>query len=126
MTTSGSTSMVNTVPTVLSVGTPQGVQRGLVPLPYTVADDQSDLVDVEVHYMLDAISGWKPATPAQTSAPTQGLATSPTGKSYSFLWDAYSDLGPVTKPAVIVRGRARDAAGVSVARVTGSFAVDNR
>jgi hypothetical protein len=98
----------------------------LVPIPFTVADDQSDLVDVEVHYMLDAISGWKTATPAQVSVSTQGVATSPTGLSYQFVWDAYSDLGPVTKPAVIVRVRARDAAGVSVARVTGSFSVDNR
>lgn len=116
----------NTPPVVASVGSPVGAQRGPVAIPCTIQDGQSDPVRLEVHYMVDASIGWVPARIHATSAPVTGVTTSPAGTPHTVVWDSLADLGPVHRPAVIVRVVARDAGGASVGRVTASFAVDNR
>jgi hypothetical protein len=102
------------------------MQRHAVTLPYTVRDDQSDRVTVIAEYMLDAISGWQPATLHSSSSPVSSVATSTTGITYSFVWDSLADLGSGLTSAVIFRIGARDATGTDSGRVCGNFQVDNR
>lgn len=115
----------NSPPDVLSVGTPASPQAALVTIPYTVADPEADAVTIEVRYMLSALTGWQTCTAHLTSDPTANVATSVTGRSYTFVWDARADLGFVLTSAVIVQVRARDAV-LGPGRTTGSFRVDTR
>jgi IPT/TIG domain-containing protein len=117
----------NAVPDVLNVGSPSGTQGAQIVIPFTVADRESDVVEVQVRYMRSALHGWQVASPHSTSGSMQGLQTSASGQAYRFVWDARRDLGALRLTSMIVQVRARDASGVwSVARTTQSFGIDTR
>lgn len=117
----------NAIPDVLNVGSPSGTQGALITIPFTVADREGDVVEVQVRYMRSALHGWQVATPHSSSGALQGIQASPGGQAFRFVWDARRDLGALRLTSMIVQVRARDASGVwSVARTTQSFGIDTR
>lgn len=64
---------------------------GRVRIDYTVRDDGSRPIDVLFQYSVDGQS-WSNATEGDGDSGSTNLASSPTGSSYFFHWDAYQDL----------------------------------
>ncbi|MCR4316472.1 MAG: FG-GAP-like repeat-containing protein [Planctomycetes bacterium] len=108
----------------VSGAAPSGTISGNVTVSYTVTDNESDYVNVDVHYSKDAGANWSECTPTLASGGTQGLIP---GSSfvYTFVWDAKNDLGPKLQTGVLIRFTPADAYNSGTAFVSGSFAVDN-
>lgn len=64
---------------------------GRVRIDYTVQDKNSRLIDVIPEYSIDGQT-WSPMSEGDGASGVQDLASSPTGESYFFFWDAFSDL----------------------------------
>ncbi|MBL4846679.1 MAG: hypothetical protein JKY65_14245 [Planctomycetes bacterium] len=119
------TTTANAAPVMVSISTPRAAQSGAIGFPYTVSDGESDPVEIEAFYMLDAVSGYKRATIHVTSDPVLNVATDPNGQRYLLVWDSAADTGAVQNQPVVFQLRARDATGISFGRASGSFRVTN-
>ncbi len=64
---------------------------GRVQLDYTVRDSGSRPIDVFGEYSVDG-DAWSPMTQGDGDDGSEQLASSPAGTSYTFYWDAFSDL----------------------------------
>jgi hypothetical protein len=119
------TTTANAAPVLGSISTPSAAQTGTVTFFYDVSDAESDTVTIEAYYMLDAVSGFQPATLHVTSAPTQNLTTNPSGLRYRLVWDSAADTGAVSNQPVVFQIRPRDATGIGFGRTSGSFRLTN-
>jgi hypothetical protein len=78
-------------PAYASITTPKGINYGTIQINYTLYDAENDPVKVEFQYSIDD-SQWKNAV-QWTGKPGDDLnnmATSPSGKKFSFYWDTSS------------------------------------
>lgn len=96
--------------------------RGVVPVAFLLAQEQSLSADVKVEYSVGG-GPFNPATPAPTSGGTQGLVTSPIGMSHTFAWDSARD-EPFVAGALTVR-ITPSVGGVQGAAVTTTSALSN-
>ncbi len=72
--------------------TGSGVQSGnAIPVEHALSDRKSRPVDAAVELRLDENDPFQPATPAPGSDPLAGVATSPAGEPYLFLWNSVAD-----------------------------------
>jgi hypothetical protein len=79
----------NGAPSV-TVDTPTGIQIGNVKINYKLTDTESDCCSIIVEYSLDN-GAWHEATMAAAGDGKENLASSPSGVSHDFFWDAVSD-----------------------------------
>ena len=117
-------------PPKVTLTTPSTTQCGNVNIGYTLTDADSQSCDIVPEYSVDGGKTWKMATPGPGGDGTKGLASSPGGSSYTFVWSSNNDIlspsGSNNASSSNVEFRispyytAPGAAGT-----TGSFAVDN-
>jgi hypothetical protein len=88
-----------TSPPQVVLTTPSGRLRHMIPIFYTLHDFQGDRASVQVQFSRDqGHLNWKDATPGPGGDPTSDLATSPSGRTYTFVWDSLRDLGALNFP----------------------------
>jgi hypothetical protein len=83
---------VHLVPPTVAVKTPSSAQHGYVNIGYTLTDADSEACDLLVQYSMDGGATWKKATPGPGGNGTTGLASSPSGSSYTFVWSSGKDI----------------------------------
>lgn len=108
-----------------AVASPKNQQTGDVSIAYTLADTDSDTVDIAVHYSLDGGTSWHPAAPGSGGDGTTGLSVSPGGQTHWFVWNSVADLPGSYNATVIVRIQPIDVNGVGTEDCTDAFAVVN-
>lgn len=125
-TTSGGGS-ANTPPVIASVGTPSGVQSGLVQFIFAIKDAESDSCNLVVEYTKDGGGNWFAATPGTGSVALLGLATTDSGVVYTFVWDSTADSVGISAEefGVQIRIRAYDGTDYGEFARSGVFTVDN-
>jgi hypothetical protein len=118
-----------TAPAVI-LSAPSNASNGTASIGYTLIDQDSNPCNIEVQYSVNG-GPWQAATEA-TGAPgddgSTGLASSPTGVPYMFVWDTATDLGNNTdNPSVQVRIIPEDSTELTFgeSEASGSFAVNN-
>ena len=72
--------------------TPSTTQRGNVNIGYVLTDADSETCNIVVKYSVDGGATWKTATPGPGGDGTKGLASSPSGSAYTFVWSSGNDL----------------------------------
>ncbi|MDA0770431.1 MAG: phage tail protein [Chloroflexi bacterium] len=99
----------NESPTVAILSSVEDVEGSPVVLDYRLSDSTGDSVSVEVAYSLDSGRSFRNASPTSRLAITRNLATSASGKDYSFTWNSGLDLGDKSFDGVLVRITPSDA-----------------
>src|SRR5207248_3170079 len=69
-----------------------------IPIPYILVDGASSALDVDVTWVASGSTTSSPAARASGSEGTTGLASSPSGASHVFTWDADADLRNLVAP----------------------------
>jgi hypothetical protein len=115
-------------PGVLTVTlrTPAGVQKGIVPIGYTLIDPTGTTCTIAVEYSINGGVAYQPATAATGGDGTAALVSSPGGVPHTFTWNSLAD-GVATGAADSnVRLRITPtAAAPGSASATSNFTVDN-
>ncbi len=112
----------NTSPRVLATIPTTGT-NGVLPVPFTLIDAESDPATVAVAVSLDATT-FRTATPVAGAPLLAGLSSEPGGLPYTFLWSSAEDLGAMDVPAVWLRFTASDA-DQGAATLLGPFPLKN-
>ncbi|MCR9248295.1 MAG: hypothetical protein NXI31_24975 [bacterium] len=83
---------------------------GHVPVEFELVDPESDPIDVELWFSVDAGVTWRRGTVAadDVAVATTGLASSPTGTTHLLYWDAAVDLGARASTDYLVEVRPVD------------------
>jgi hypothetical protein len=113
----------NKLPSV-SITDPSGVQTGDVSIRYTLTDEESDNLRIEVYYSTDGIS-FTSASKGAGGSPVTGLFSSPTGNNHEFIWDSRKDLVDKDEEAVHIRIIPYDL-DAGAGSQTRNFHVDNK
>ena len=95
MPTSGARAFLGCIdvsPPKVTLTTPSTTQRGYVDIGYTLTDADSQSCDIVPEYSVDGGKTWKLATPVPGGDGTKGLASSPSGSSYTFVWSSGNDI----------------------------------
>jgi hypothetical protein len=86
-------------PCCSDVDTPKKPRRkepplyGFVDIGFTLTDDESSRLDVNLLFSIDRKKTWKPCDPSKRVTLSQ-LASSPQGTRHSYSWDSFASLGP--------------------------------
>ena len=88
-------------PPEINISPLSGVQSKQVEIKISLQDQDKDPVNIDLFFSRDG-KLFSPATSAQPFS-TRQVATSPTGKSYTFIWDSEKDLGQKNVTGVIFR-----------------------
>jgi len=70
------------------VTTPAGVQKGAVPISYTLLDPAGLTCTIAVEYSINGGGAWQPAKAASGGDGTSDLASSPGGVPHVFTWNS--------------------------------------
>jgi hypothetical protein len=79
-----------------------------IPITYTLFGENHDLVNMRVFYSLNGGGLWRPAVTASGTNTTTGTS-SPTGRTYTYLWDTFASSMFGTSQNVLVRIEASSA-----------------
>ncbi|MCZ6689333.1 MAG: IPT/TIG domain-containing protein [Planctomycetota bacterium] len=121
----------NNEPTIVITTAPANPSSNDVLLRYSLFDDESDLVDIDVLYYFDsgATFGGFATEAATGSDGVASLAADPAGVSHDFVWDSQADIGPITVANILLRITPRDnpdlSLGQGLAVTTPTFTVEN-
>jgi CSLREA domain-containing protein len=110
-----------------TVATPSGTVSGNVSVGYNLASTAEwATCSVTAQYSTDGGASWHVATSGPGGSGTSGLAVTPSGNPYTFLWNSSADIGASLSSNVFFKITPTDAAGVGTAGATSTFAVDDR
>ncbi|MEW6006953.1 MAG: VCBS repeat-containing protein [bacterium] len=115
-------SILNLAPSVV-VNTPQGTQSGNINISYTLRDDDSDTLSIDVKFSKDNIT-WVDATSQDGGDGKLCLSSSQIGVSHIFVWDSYADLGQGIYN-IVLQITPSDGTNQGQAYKTSPFSVDN-
>lgn len=118
---------------IVIISSISGIHSGDVDMGYVISDRNSDTVDSQVEFSTDSGATWRAATESLDailngqSDGTTGLDSSPTGISYTFVWDSLADIGAGTLDTVQFQITASDTSSGSgpPAKTPDDFTVDN-
>ena len=120
----------NTLPVIANVSPEQGTSTGYVYINYDLQDGESDpltLTDYE-YSLTGAFAGEEVTMSAVAGDPqydgVSSLASSPSGITNTFVWDAQSQIGSIYDATVYVRLRSHDGVGYSDYTASSAFATD--
>lgn len=114
----------NTPPLVVITGAPTGIETGDITIDYSLLDDNWDTCSVTVEYSINGGTTYSSATRAGGDF-TIGLASSPTGESYTFVWGSVSDIGTSLQELLTIRITPHDGTLEGTPVETGIFTVNN-
>jgi hypothetical protein len=92
----------NNVNPSISIDNLQGVQTDQIPIGYSLIDEESDDIRIEVFFSTDALI-FNPATKGAGGDPISGLSSSKAGFEHEFIWDSEKDLRDKDEDTVYIK-----------------------
>ena len=111
-----------------TVTTPSGTVSGNVSIGYSLAstDEWASSCSITAQYSTDGGASWHAATSGPGGSGTSGLAVTPSGNAYTYVWNSSADLGASLDSNVLFKITPTNPAGFGTSGATAGFAADDR